>query len=334
MGNGTVGELCAARAPRERIIQTLASMQDLQGVEASIGAPVPSIAMPMHLSLDSVSASVSVSNGRSGVFAKAFRAGALDPYSFSDAVAAARAAGEAQIAPRLVAADVNEEVLVFELLGSDWRMALASDMRKPDFKSAVLSAKKAWHRQGKLSKTVSPFDVVRDYAVRLGPHLNPEGGRPIPFKGDIPFLSAMQWISRIEETLSAAGTDLGPIHGENAVSNIMAGPDGRIRLVDFDRAVNADPIFDLGSLCLEFCNNDKERMEAVEIYLGRPDQAVLARVKLYGIVDDLLWACWALLAETSQDMVGPEWLKYASNRLIRMNYHLQTFDMRHLLARA
>ncbi|MBD0416961.1 phosphotransferase family protein [Oryzicola mucosus] len=334
MGNGMVDELVAAHTPQERIVHALAAMPEFHGVQASIGAVVPSIAMPMHLGLDSVSAPVSFSDGRPGVFAKAFRAGALAPYSVPDAAAAARVAGEAQIAPRLMAADASSDVLVFDLLGSDWRMALASDMRKPDVKSAVLAAKKAWHQQAKLSKTVSPFEVLRDYAARLEPHLDPKGRRPIPFKGAIPFNAAMQWISRIEGALSASGTDLGPIHGENAVSNIMIGPEASIRLVDFDRAVNADPIFDLGSLCLEFCRTDKQRMEAVEIYAGRPNQAMLARVKLYGIVDDFLWACWALLAETSHDMVGPEWLKYASNRLIRMNYHLQTFDMRHLLATA
>ncbi|MDI6029237.1 aminoglycoside phosphotransferase family protein [Corticibacterium sp. UT-5YL-CI-8] len=334
MDDGIVDEIGAARTPQELIVHALAAMPEFRGVQASMGAAVPSIAMPMHLSLDSVSAPISFSDDRPDVFGKAFRAGALAPYNVLDAAAAAKAAGEAQIAPRLIAADASKNVLVFELLGSEWRMALASDMRKPDVKSAVLSAKKAWHQQAKLSKTVSPFGVLRDYAGRLEPHLDPKGRRPIPFKGAIPFNSAMQWISRIEDALSASGTDLGPIHGENAVSNIMIGPGGLIRLVDFDRAVNADPIFDLGSLCLEFCRTDKERMEAVEIYAGRPNQAMLARVKLYGIVDDFLWACWALLAETGDDMVGPEWLKYASNRLIRMNYHLQTFDMRHLLATA
>lgn len=333
MDGDAVSQTRAPRTPQQRIDAALSALPRFGAAKPTLGAPVPSLAMPMHLSLDSVSMPVEVADGQ-GLLAKAFRADALRPYTFDDAAAGATAAGTAGIAPLLVAASTKEEVLVFERLGTDWRMALAGDLRKPDVKSAVLAAKKKWHGQPRLAITLSPFEVARDYAARLQPHLDPASSFPIPFKGNIAFPQAMQWIARIEEALAASGTDTAPIHGENAASNVMIGPDGRILLVDFDRAVNADPMLDLGSLCLEFCRNDRERMEAVEIYTGTADRAALARVKLYGIVDDFAWACWALLAQVNPGMAGPEWLKYASNRLIRMNYHLQTFDMCVLLASA
>ena len=333
MEGDAVSQSRAQRTPQERIDAALSAVPRFNAARPTLGLPVPSLAMPMHLSLDSVSIPVEVAGGQ-GLFAKAFRADALSPYTFDDTATGATAAGEAGIAPRLLAASAKEEVLVFERLGADWRMALAGDLRKPDVKSAVLAAKKRWHGLPRLARTLSPFEVVRDYAARLQPHLDPTSSFPIPFKGNIAFPQVMQWIARIEEALSASGVDTAPIHGENAASNVMIGPEGRILLVDFDRAVNADPMFDLGSLCLEFCRNDRERMEAVEIYTGTADRAVLARVKLYGIVDDFAWACWALLAQANPSMAGPEWLKYASNRVIRMNYHLQTFDMCELLASA
>lgn len=334
MESDTVNEAMLSKTAQDRVSGALSALPQFSETRFSLGDPVPSIAMPMHLSLDSVALPVQSAGSERTLFAKAFRADALHPYSFSDAVAGATAAGNAGIAPRFVAADAGEKVLFTELLGADWRMALAGDLRRPEVKSAVLSAKKAWHGQARLPKTVSPFNIVREYAARLEPHLDPAAAFHVPFKGGIPFPQAVQWITRIEEALTAAGMDTAPIHGENAASNVMIGPEGRILLVDFDRAANFDPIFDLGSLCLEFCRNDRERMEAIEIYGGKADPTLLARVKLYGVVDDFLWACWALGAQAKPSMAGPEWLKYASNRLLRMNYHIQTFDMPALMANA
>lgn len=104
-------------------------------------------------------------------------------------------------------------------------------------------------------------------------------------------------------------------------------------LVDFDRSVNSDPLFDLGGLSLDLCRGEDERIELVEIYLGRTDEATLARIKLYALVDDFLWACWALLAEINPGTHGPELFKYASNRFVRLSHHLQQFDLPHLLAK-
>lgn len=319
----------AADTPQSRIGRALAGAAELKGLEQVPAAALPSISMPMHLSLDTVSCPVRFAGSTLAVLAKAYHAGILAPYTFAAAVEATRRAGEAGVAPRLVASSEKEQVIATELLDAGWRMAIASDVRKPEIKAAVLDVKKTWHRQEKLATTVSPFDVARDYASRLEPHF-----ASIPFKGGIPFPQVLQWIARIEEALLAAGSDVSPVHGENTVSNVLVGPGDRIALVDFDRATNGDPLHDVGALCLDVCRNDRERMETVEMYVGRMDPAVLARVKLYGLVDDFVWGCWALLAEADPALRGPEWFKYASNRFVRLTYHLQSFDMQDLLASA
>lgn len=123
------------------------------------------------------------------------------------------------------------------------------------------------------------------------------------------------------------------MHGETTVSNILLGPGIAVLLVDFDRAVNADPFYDLGALSLDICRNDDERQEMLEMYCGHTGAALLARVKLYAIVDDFLWGCWALLAELSPAMRGPELLKYTSNRFLRDSHHLEAFQTGQLLTR-
>jgi len=318
-------------SPQSRLARALSVSGLFAGSEPIPGSQIPAISMPMHLGLDALSCIVTAAGSDKVVFAKAYRDGALDPFDFEGAAEASMRAGEAGLGPRLLEWDVDAKVMLFEPAGPEWRMALARDSQKPDVKAAIIAAKKAWHRQEPLSRDLSPFELARAYCRRLEPHLVADAADPIPFKGLVPFPSMKQWFVRIEEAFTAAGTDMTPIHGENTVSNVLIGPDNRMLLVDFDRAVNADPLFDLGALCLDLCRNDDERMEAVEIYAGRADHAMLARAKLYGLIDDFLWGCWALLAELNPAMAGPELFKYASNRFVRMSHHLQAFDVASLL---
>lgn len=318
-------------APQSRIARASATSRFFAGAAPSPSPAVPAIAMPMHLALDGRSCAVTDALSGRAAFAKAHHAGALAPYHVEGAVEASSKAAEAGLSPALLEWDPTEGVLLFERLDAGWRMALAHDLQQPSLKQAAVTAKKAWHGTPLLTRSLSPFDVARDYCRRLEPCFASDAATPFPYKGGLPFPSLRDWLDRIEAALVAAGTDIAPVHGENTVSNIMIGPGGSIRLVDFDRAVNADPLLDLGGLSLDLCRNDDERMELVELYSGRADGAFLARVKLYGLVDDFLWGCWASLAEINAATRGPELLKYASNRFVRMSYHLQVFDMANLL---
>jgi hypothetical protein len=314
-----------APAP-ERLSRALADSRQFAGLVPAAGAAVPAISMPMHMGLDALSCAVTAPGAASPAFAKAFHAGALDPFTFAGAAEAATRAGAAGIAPRLLEADAEQQVMLFDLAPDGFRMALARDAQKPAVKAAVVAAKKRWHGRPLLTCDLSPFELARDYVDRLAPHLGPGSDKPLPYKGTVPFAGLTEWIGRIGAALAAAGVDKTPIQGENTVSNILLGPDGAILLVDFDRAVNADPLYDLGALSLDLCRTEEERIELVEMYDGRPDAALLARLKLYAIVDDFLWGCWALLAELNPAMSGPEFFKYASNRFLRASHNLGAFD--------
>ncbi|WP_188611776.1 phosphotransferase family protein [Chelatococcus reniformis] len=315
-----------APAP-QRLSRALTAARHFAGLDPAVGPAVPAISMPMHMGLDALSCVVTAPGAASAVFAKAFHAGALDPFTFAGAAEAAGRAGAAAVAPRLLEADAQQQVLLFEPAPDGVRMALARDAQKPAVKAAIVAAKKRWHRQPLLTCDLSPFELARDYAARLEPHLAPGSATALPYKGTVPFAGLTEWIGRIGAALSAAGVDRTPLHGENTVSNVLLDPGGAILLVDFDRAVNADPLYDLGALSLDLCRTEEERMELVEMYDGRPDAALLARLKLYAIVDDFLWGCWALLAELNPAMNGPEFFKYASNRFLRASHNLGAFDV-------
>ena len=311
------------------MVRALASSRYFEGARTTVAGAIPAISMPMHLSLDALCSVVAAEGSGKSAFVKTYRAGALDPFTFDGAAEAAVRAGVLGIAPRLLEVDAAQATMLFEPAPPDYKMALARDAQQPDARAAILRAKKAWHDQPPLSRDLSPFDLATDYAVRLEPQL----GTAIPYKGSVPFASLKDWVDRIGAVLAAAGTDRGPVHGENTVSNILLGLDKTVLLVDFDRAANADPFYDLGALSLDLCRTDDERNGMIEMYCGRTSADVLARVKLYAIVDDFLWGCWALLAELNPAMKGPELLKYASNRFLRASHHLEVFQASQLLAR-
>ncbi len=319
--------------PAERLSLALRRSSYFEGTTPTVGDAVPAIAMPMHLGLDALSCTVHAAGAARTAFAKTYRVGALDPFTFDGAAQAASRAGEAGLAPRLIEADADNLFLLFEPAPENFRMAQARDAQRREAKAAILAAKKAWHAQPLLSRDLSPFDLARDYAARVSAHLSAATAAQFPYKGSVPFAGLAQWMARIGAAFAAAGMDRKPIHAENTVSNILLGPGNAVLLVDFDRAANADPLYDLGALSLDLCRNDGERMEMIEMYAGRADDGSFARLKLYAIVDDFLWGCWALLAELNPAMKGPELLKYASNRFLRASHHLATFDVPTLLAR-
>ncbi|MCR5859401.1 phosphotransferase family protein [Mesorhizobium sp. J428] len=314
-----------------RLARAMANTSQFSGATVLSATTIPAIAMPMHMGLDAVSCLVAGADGTPLAFAKTFRDGALDPFTFEGAAEAARRAGAIGIGPTLLGHDVAERVLFLTPAVPDWHMVLAREAQRKDTKAAIAAAKKLWHSQPLLGVDLSVFDLARIFTEKLKPHIEEGAADPLPFKGSIPFAAMCDWIEHIEVAFRAAGSDRVPIHGENTVSNILANERGEVLLVDFDRAVDADPLFDLGGLMHDLCREDRERMELVEMYAGRPDERILARMKLYSLVDDFVWGCWALLSELDGRRGGPEYYKYGNNRFVRLGFHLQIFDVPNLL---
>lgn len=284
------------------------------------------VAMPMHMALDAVCCTVRGGEGMAA-FAKAFRPGALAPFTFGNAAAAARKAGEAGLAPALLAQDTEAEVLLFEALGDAWRPARVNDLRRPAAMQALAGAVAAWHEQPLLGSAVPLAALARDYAARVARSLAPSAAAPLPWPCPMPFPAMEAEVVRVLAALDAAGTDLAPTRGENTAANVMLGPDGALRLVDFDRAVDGDPLHDVGALCQELGCDDGERAGFVEMYMRHAPAAALARVRLYGLVDDFLWGCWGMAAETVPAMAGLGCFKYASTRFLRLAFNLQALDL-------
>ncbi|MDR3464396.1 MAG: phosphotransferase [Xanthobacteraceae bacterium] len=311
---------------------TLAGFAGHVGSDPDCIVMMPPIIMPMHLAIDATPCLVRPRSG-APVFLKIYAPDMLPFIDLDAAVAAATRAGQCGIGPAVIAHDADRSAVLFDFLAPDaWRMASRADLETIAVRSAIFAAKRAWHRSGLLGRTRSPFEVIRAYRERIN-----SLAERTPSASTLPlaFHTLADWTERIERGIAAAGIDLAPLHGENALSNVMLGPANEVRLVDFDQAANGDPLYDVGAFCLEFCSFDDEIEAAVELYLGHSDQRAVARAKLYMIVDDFLWGCWALLAHaTSPRATTVEFYKYAQNRLLRGTYWLGVWDADSLLRRA
>jgi thiamine kinase-like enzyme len=297
-----------------------------RGVPLTVTRMSPSIAMPLHLGLDAAPCVVAPAGGEEPIgFLKVYETEAEPFLDFAATIAASLQAAELQLAPALLDIDESSRALLYAWLApADWRMALRQDLDDENVLVSVIAAKRAWHQSRKLAQHRAPFETISSYLGVMDNIRLPDGER----LSELRIVRELRpWIGRLEAAFVAAGTGSGPIHGENTLSNIMLGSAGRVQLVDFDRAVNADPHYDVAGLCLEVCSFKDEVDRIVELYLGAPGAAVSARVCLYMIVDDFLWGCWAAINHFSSARSGSvEFYKYAQNRFLRCRYWLSRWD--------
>lgn len=258
-------------------------------------------------------------------FAKAYY-GEISLYGhWPSIVAASRHAGEIGVGPRIIAADEAHGLLVMEALSDGWRSATLADVA-PGGKhgSEVLRLRKALHAGPKLPRTLT----VGDHIEELHDALASAGAyRP----ADFPELIGKA--RGIAAAIRAAGHDLVPAHGDGNASNVMIHEDQSPRLVDYDLAANRDPYEDLASHLVEAFWFAADMVAVFEEFHGRADEKLFARVRLYGVADDLRWAMIGLLTSHLSPRRSVEYLKFAEWRLLRARLAMRHPDFETCLGR-
>lgn len=223
-------------------------------------------------------------------------------------VMAAGAAAAVGVGPRVVAADSETGALVMEALGEGWRVATLADLGRPDIRDAVLAARRRLHAGPALPRQV-------DLATEIPGLLEAARAAGALLPVDIEWLA--DHVAGALTAIAAAGVDLVPAHGDGNASNVMLGPEGQVRLLDYDVAGMMDPFLDLGSHLAEAYEFDPPAREAFEVAHGRFDERLFNRARLYGVADDLRWGLiGAVLAATSR-RTQLEFLKFADWRFLR-----------------
>lgn len=234
---------------------------------------------------------------------------------FDDAAVAGNhgSAAETGVVPALRYNDPEKGLFVFERLGEGWQWGKVDTFADPALLEAAVDAKKRIHQLPAFAQSRSVFEVIERYWAMAEKEA-------VTLPADVPAILAQ--IRRFAEAVAASGIDPRPCHGDGVASNIMVGPRGAVRLVDFDMAANGDPCHDLGSLMVELFQFDEDARQILEIYDGAFDEARYNRCRLYGIADDLMWALWGFISFKLSPRKGVEFTKYAEWRLLRCRWHL------------
>lgn len=242
---------------------------------------------------------------------RADQAAFLDP---AVTAAAAAMASEAGIGPQVLhTLSAPEPALVLEWLSPEagWDWGKLGHFLNPDRAATAMTALKRFHGLHPLGAQRSVIDRLADYAHRLGQH-----DAPVP--ADVPALVTLA--TAVHGALAADGMDLTPCRGDAVASNMMVGPDGQVLLIDFDWAADSDPHHDLGATLNELFRAEIDWHRCIEVYQGHSDSHLFARCKLYGFLDDVMWALWGFLNFATSPRRDVEFTKYGEWRLLRARW--------------
>lgn len=260
------------------------------------------------------------------VFAKAYHPEIALYADLSSVIAAARHAGSIGVGPRIIAADRGHGLLVMELLAEGWRAATLADVAPSgNFGMAALALRRSLHEGPKLPRTLTVFDHIEELHDALA-----SANAHVPAD----YASLIDTSRRIAAAIHASGHDLRPAHGDGNASNLMIHESGALRLLDYDLAANRDPYEDLASHLVEACWFASDATVAFEEFHGHMDERVFARVRLYGIADDLRWATIGLILSHRSPRRNVEYLKFAEWRILRARMAIRHGDFDELLRRA
>lgn len=286
----------------------LAGIPGFAGRQLRYAPAVPGVASPSYHGVESTTYAVALDDEPPAYFLKISApeiAASIDHAAAFDAASKVAAIG---LAPEPLHVDPQRGATLFHHLGPDWRAARMDDVLKPDVLSAIIAAQNRIAAGEAFGRDWSVFDGIRElYTIIVDD--------PSVLPADAWWL--VEAMAPIEAAISAAGIDLKPAQADPHPSNIMLGPDGAVKLVDFDMAANVDPYYPLGVILNEAFQFDSEMQAGLEMHDGAFRQGAFNRCRLYGAADDLYWALRGLLLDRLSPRKGLEFRKYAGWRFLR-----------------
>src|SRR6266702_2898388 len=293
------------------LAQVLAAVHAVPGWDgrAIVAEPaIPVLASPSWRGVDGSPWRASDKESGESLFIKVMDSDAPLYIDVACAFEAARRASDLGIGPTVMSANATSGVLVMEDLNTGWRVGTLERMLDPALVDAALAARKTFQNGPPLSTTRGVFEEIEHFhaaAVAAAAELPPDA----------------DWL--LAELRFAAGAmreSAGPpvpIHGDGNVSNMLISDSGEVRLVDWDRATNADPLEDIGSFLVEAFDQEPEAWDTFARYTGSRDECAFSRARIYGVADDFRWGLIGALLAAKSPRKTYEFYKFASWRFLR-----------------
>ncbi|MDQ1124134.1 phosphotransferase family protein [Microbacterium trichothecenolyticum] len=240
-------------------------------------------------------------------------------------IAAAEAAGDAGIAPAVLAVSPTGDAIAFADLTDSHATATLGDVADDDDAAALLALRaRVGAVEPSSARAASVFDDIRALRTTLRRY-----EVALPAEAVLLF----RVLDEAESRIDAVGVDVEFRHGDGNVSNVLRHrTDGSLLLVDWDWAGHMDPYQDLGSAIVELADDEDHARRLFEIAHGRHDRALFARSILYGYADLVRQALVGALANRL-DPGTFEYSKYSDWQFLRARSALQTTRTDELLRR-
>ena len=200
---------------------------------------------------------------------------------------ASRHAADAGCGPTVIAFLAETGVEISEFVDGR-RTSTNGDFMRPMVRRNAARSLRRFNDAPPLRLTKTLFDMIDEHlrqATTLGAYVPP----------DQPWL--LREYRRARAALEASGLDLVPCMNDTLAGNFLLDAHDDVLLVDFEYASNNDRVCELAVWFGEmFFSRDIER-EVLEVYFGRVDPAIEARVMVYKALGDLKWSTWAMVQQ-------------------------------------
>ncbi|CAN5414626.1 hypothetical protein BH10ACT9_BH10ACT9_17510 [soil metagenome] len=248
-----------------------------------------SMASPSWWSADSECLDVRSESG--AFFVKTMIAHASAYVDVPQAFAAAAAAGEIGVGPKVFGADTRAGVLVMENLVDTASTATLDKFDDDAALETLIGVRATVRGLSEITRTATVFDDIRSLTS-------------LAVANNVGLPTDFDWMLRLvdmaEKRIVATGFDTVSAHGDGNVSNVLLVDDGRMLLVDWDVAAVMDPLQDIGVLLAEVRPFDSAARPAFEMAWGSFDQGLFDRARVYGIVDLVRWGLIGAYADAAR----------------------------------
>lgn len=240
--------------------------------------------------------------------------------------AAAKAAAEAGVAPKVIHADAETGIMVTRFIEG------AATMTPGAFRDRDGSPARAGEAFAKLHNSGAVFPFTFELFAMIDSYLEVLSGKDVALPEG--YHDVVAEAGEIRTILQSRPLPSVACHCDPLCENFLDTGD-RMWIVDWEYSGMNDPMWDLGDLSVEGEFDEAQDMEMLRAYFGGdPSPADHGRMVIYKAMCDLLWTLWGLI-QLANDNPAEDFRAYADTRFARCKALMATPEFkRHLDAAA
>jgi len=206
-----------------------------------------------------------------------------------------RAAADSGAAPRVVAYQPEQSILVVEFVhGRTWS---ESDVLDSANAPRIAAACRQLHAGPRFA---NDFNMLK-----LQPHylqIVQERGFRLPDR----YLDFADQTHAIAAALAIRPVPTVPCNNDLLAANFIDAGD-RLWVIDYEYSGNNDPYFEIGNIWSEATGNPDDLERLVSAYTGHSSQSLTARARLWGLMSKYGWMLWASIQDGSSELDFDFW---------------------------